>query len=328
MLNLFNLTLNGSDISASCLLMKISDVIGYYLITIAAFAGFILNLANIKLLAHKSLKHRFYKYLMCKSILDATVCFLGMGYLNNQSIPTFTDNYWLLFYKLYIVKIPLRIEFMVLSLSEIYLTLNRICTFSKTKNRFSNISIKYYMLIIIGFPFSLSIIPYFSLSIRELNQTGVYYWSTTTFGFSKLFLFYSLLVLFFESVIPTILLIAFNLVVLFKYKSRLKFRISLNIQTIENIKKTDHRFTKMIIIVTGVYSVTHFFDMLSAIANRLVVYTEFQYSDQTYSIIFFFRAATYLLLYLQFVLNIFIYISIDPNMRKIFEKHLFHVNIN
>ena len=287
MLNFLNLTLNSSDTFALSLLIEISDVVGYYLITIAAFAGFILNLANIKLLAHKSLKHRFYKYLMCKSILDGIVCFLGMGYLNNQSIPALTENYWLLFYKLYIVKIPLRIEFMVLSLSEIYLTFNRIYAFSNSKNRLSYIPIKYYMMIIIGFPFSLSIIPYFSLSIKELNQTGVYYWSTTTFGFSKLFLFYTLLVLVFESIIPTILLIAFNIIVLYKYKKRSKFRISLNIQSIENIKKTDNRFTKMIIIITGVYSVTHFFDMLSAIANRIVIFSNVKYPIQIESITFF-----------------------------------------
>ena len=186
-----------------------------------------------------------------------------------------------------------------------------------------DIPIKYYMMIIIGCPFSLCIPSFFSLSIEQVNHTDVYYWTTTAFGFSKLFLFYSLLALVFESIIPTILLIAFNIVVLFKYKRRSKFIISLNIQSVDTIKKSENRFTKMIIIITGVYSITHFFDLLSSIANRVVSYTDFQFSDQTKSIVFSSRALAYLFLYLQFVFNLFIYVSIDPNLRKIF-KELIH----
>ena len=306
---------------------NISNIIGYYVITAISLIGLILNVLNIKLLMHKSLKHEFYRYLMCKSILDSIVCLFGVGYLNNnclQCFPSYISTYGVLFYRLYVIKIPLRMILVASVLSEVFLTLNRLKSFSNEKNTF-NIALKYYLLVLITLPSIIGGIAYFSVEIKQLNQTHEFYWETTEFGTSDFYRLLSVTLLVVESVIPIGILVLFNCMVLIKFKSRIKLKLNLNIQSPEFLRKTEIRFTKLILILTSLYAIVHFLDTLCAILNRYYNHNLTVY-DYSQSIRNFFRQITYFFLFLLYAFNIFIYIAVDPNLYKLVKDYKSFLN--
>ena len=84
------------------LLNKISNIIGYYALTAVAILGFLLNAFGVKLLSSKNLlkKHKFYKFILVKTICDMLVCLTGIGYLNYtclECIEIKKDQYCLLY---------------------------------------------------------------------------------------------------------------------------------------------------------------------------------------------------------------------------------------
>ena len=290
--------------------------------------GLILNLASIKMLRHKSLKHQFYKYLICKSICDSFVCLHGIGYLNSNSAYSHQNvynTYSMLFYQINIIRNPLRCVFFISAASELGLTFIRIFSFSSKVNRLNSISIKYYMAIIVFVPVSVSTLPYFTVDIIATNVTGIYYWTSNPFGLSAFYKYYILIVLFIESVIPTILLVMYNLIVLIKYRRHMNEKHKL---TKNCLKKSDVRFTKMILVLTGIFFVTHFFDMVMAILLRYYYYyagDNVTISQLARSLINFLRQFVYLLQYTQYAFNIFIYVANDPNLYKIFSHFMLRI---
>ena len=302
------------------LLNLFSYITSYYLISIVSLVGFFLNLASINLLTNKRLKHKFYKYLKCKSICDTAVCLLGIGYLNSNCFQCVDGSYGtfaMLFYKLYIIKFAYRITLLSSALSEIYLNLNRIFSFSNRNNLLNNMPVKYYMTCVVLTPVVFAVIPYLGVEIKRMNESNMYSVSTTSFGKTAFFQYYVLLSLALESVLPTLILISINLVVLIKFRQRMNFKINMNIQTTSFIKKTEVRFTKMILILTGTFTLTRFLDMISAISYRYVNYFQIKCDEDAKSAINFFRQFTYLLLFLQYVFNIFVYVKVDPNLRRL-----------
>ena len=322
-MNVSNTTSN-NFVFDNALLDRISDIIGFYFITLVSIIGLALNLFSIKLLMHKSLKHEFYKYLKCKSIFDSIVCLIGVGYLNNNCLhyrPNFYNTYGILFYLLYLIRVPIRMTLLASALSEVYLTFNRIFTFTSKTNILKNISIKYYMTFIWTLSISLVGVSYFSVNIKETNQTGMFYWSPSTFGMSGFYKSYILVMLVVETVFPALMLTISNIIILISFKQRMNTKINLQVQSIGLIKKSEIRFTKMILILTGLFMSIKFFDMLSSISFRYATFYYNNFSKFTISLIDIFRQLSYLLIFMQYVLNIFIYVVIDPNLHKVLKGY-------
>ena len=301
-------------------LERFSDIIGYYLITLVSTIGLILNLLSIKLLMHKTLTHKFYKYLRCKSIFDSIVCLFGVGYLKNNCllcIKNHLNSYGILFFQIHVIRIPFRSALLASTLSEVYLNLNRIYSFSNVKTCLNNIQAKYFITFIVATCLFLDGISYFTVEIKESNQTGIYYSILTDFGKSHFYKSYVLLILLLESVVPTVLLIVSNIIILIKFKRRMSKKMTLNIQSRDLIKKSEIKFTKMILALTGVFVCVKTLDMLSTIAFRYASFFNQNISLLNKSLIDLFRQLSYLLVFMQYVLNIFIYVAIDPNLLRI-----------
>lgn len=97
-----------------------SDILGSYIIPSVSAIGVILNIFSIFILNHKSLKHNFYKYLICKSIINLLTCVVGMGFKNSYCRQcSFDDNFEMMIYRNYGVCIPIRILLLTSVLSEI-----------------------------------------------------------------------------------------------------------------------------------------------------------------------------------------------------------------
>ena len=313
------------------MLDSISNIIGYYLITVVSMIGLILNLASIRMLRHKSLKHKFYKYLLGKSICDSFVCLIGIGYLNSNSaysLRNLYNTYLVLFYQINIIRTPMRCAFFISTSSEVCLTFIRILAFSMKINTLNNTLIKYYVAYIIFVSCTFTIPPYFAVEILPSNVTGIYYWTSNQFGLSTFYKYYIFVILFIESVIPTMLLIIFNLIILFKYQKRMNEKHRLNIHSINSLKTSDMNFNKMILVLTGIFFATHLCDMILAIVIRY--YYFFSRDDikiplNWASTINFLRQLVYLMQITQYAFNIFIYVGYDPNLHKIFSLSLFKI---
>ena len=120
--NKLNSTLNQAN---SSIFESIADIIGYYAIPFVAFIGIILNSFLGAMTRSKKLKHSFYKYIFVKTLIDTFVCIFGLVYFKSNCLECNRDRYGYLFHKWYIVYPSLRITFMMSSISEIYLILNR-----------------------------------------------------------------------------------------------------------------------------------------------------------------------------------------------------------
>ncbi len=192
-MNAFNLT-NGSIVFDKLdpeydFLNKVSNAIGYYVISIVSLLGFILNLFGIQFLSDNNLKHKFYKYLQCKLISDLFVCLIGIGYLNNSCSQCFENQcnkYGIIFYQWYIIKIPNRIVFLASAFAEIFLTINRYFTLNAENKRhwLNNISATR---LIVGFfvvPIILFFPSYFISSIEYSPFTQCYSMVFNGFGHS------------------------------------------------------------------------------------------------------------------------------------------------
>ena len=305
-------------------LYSIADAIGYYLITIVSLLGFCLNLLSIKLLAAISVKHKFYKYLLCKSIWDALICLLGVGYLNSNCAVCNENNintYWTLFYKVYVIRISLRILVSTSTLCEILLTFNRALSFSTKRNLLNHWSIKCHMLCCLMVPFSVGVPVIFSFQLKPLNQTHMFYWTLTSFGETRFFQCYTLVLLIVEYFIPICLLLILNLIILSKYKRRMRAKLSLSIVATQVIRKSEIRFTKIILIVTGVFVISRALDMMGSLFSRLEYILIINYIVLDKALINLMRQITYLVVLLQYTVNIFIYVSIDPNLLELLNDY-------
>ena len=109
-------------------LNQISDIIGYYIISIISSIGICMKLICLYVLSHKKMKHSFYNQLWSKSFNDFLTCLCGIGYMNSLAFGrdfNQANSFWRLFYQWFIIGIPLRIVFMASSFSEISMILNR-----------------------------------------------------------------------------------------------------------------------------------------------------------------------------------------------------------
>lgn len=101
-----------------------SDIVGSYIIPSVSAIGVILNIFSIFILNHRSLKHNFYKYLICKSIINLLTCVVGMGFTNSYCRQcSFDENFEMLLYRNYGICIPIRILLLTSVLSEIVIIL-------------------------------------------------------------------------------------------------------------------------------------------------------------------------------------------------------------
>ena len=105
-------------------LNQVSNIIGYYAITVVASLGFVLNAIGVKLLSSPNLlkKHNFYKYILTKTICDMLVCLSGIGYLNNtclQCVEVQQNIFGIVIYRFYSLAI-IRVTLFSSAWSEVY----------------------------------------------------------------------------------------------------------------------------------------------------------------------------------------------------------------
>ena len=175
-------------------LNQASNIIGYYAITMVASVGFLINAIGVKLLSNPNLlkKHKFYKYILTKTVCDMLVCLTGIGYLNNTCLECteVQQNFLgIVFYRFYSLAM-IRVTLFSSAWSEVYLNYNRYSTLVGKRNFLTDVSLKYYVPVVFGIPILLSIPVYFSKSIQPTGTADIYIMTFNSFGQSKAFIYY------------------------------------------------------------------------------------------------------------------------------------------
>lgn len=144
-----------------------------------------------------------------------------------------------------------------------------------------------------------------------------WYAALTLFAQNDMFKIYILCVFIIENVLPTVLLITFSLVSNAKFNKRVRMNQETGmVGSSEELKKDEVRFSRMIMVIMIVFSVTRSFDLIVGLAFRVIIFT----APSNYEIkviMNFFRQLAYLFLIAANALNSLIYMAMKSKLRQI-----------
>ena len=299
----------------------ISNIFGYFIIPGLSAIGMVLNLLITILLGKNKFKHKFYKYLCCKTIIDVMICFNGIGFMNSYcSIcqENISNTFLLQIYRQHLVKNSLRVLLSISSLFEVFLSLNRFMTILNKKNIFSDIRTSILMTVIFLICFTL-FIPYLILiTIQEHKKKYI-----IVYNFSNPFaIFHSLIVGCVEFIIPLFSVFVLNILIHKSYQKRIKDR------TVKPIRKV--KFIKIVVLLGTLYLIVRSCDFFVSIIKRLCYFFKMnkEYSDYSESWINLIRQISFSMLYLSLSLNVIIYFLFDKNIYGHIKRYLNKVKIS
>lgn len=298
---------------------SISNAFGYFLIPVISVIGLFLNLSITILLGKNKFKHKFYKYLGCKTVIDLIICINGIGFMNSFcSIcqENVSNTLLVQIYKLHLVKNSLRVLLALSSLFEVFLSLNRYMTITNKKNIFTDIRTRILIPGLFLFSFLL-LVPYLLwITIQKQGTEYIIIYNLS----SKLAMVHSLIVLFFEFLFPIASVFFLNIIIHTSYQKRLKNR---SVRPIRKVK-----FIKIVLILGVLFLIVRGCDFIVSIIKRLLTFFKMdsECSEYTESWINLVRQITFLMLYLSLSLNVIIYYLMDKNIRAVVKRYLNQVN--
>ena len=301
----------------------ITDIIGYYTITTVSAVGLILNLFMSIVLLNKDLKHNFYKYLWVKALIDVLVCIIGIGYLKSICLKcpsTNVNTFQILAYQWYMNKITMRTIFMSSSIHEIYLIVQRYLIIKGNKI-FSNIKLKFYVPLIFLVPFILTSPFFFAIEIKPKgNDDDLYFWTQTRFGRTLFFKMYSLIITLPECLLSVIILITMNIITIKAYKDRMNIKKKFNNRRLATKTKIENRFTRIMIVLTVIFSFSKTSENVMAVIIRYSAFFGIKFGVEVVAIINCVHQFTLLFLFSVHSFDVFIYVPMDQNLKKVVKK--------
>ena len=301
-----------------------SDIIGYYAISIISFIGIILNSFLSFILISKNLKHKFYKYILVKSIIDTIVCIFGLIYFKGICQNCLKNlRYQYIFHRWYVISINIRIVFMMSSISEIYLIINRYLIIKNIDNFCHDIKLKYYIFLIIILPILMFIPGYFGVQIDPVEIGSEFYnINLNYFGKTELYKFSTIAMLVPEIVIPILTLSTMIILTIRTYNERIQNQAEFMQTSIKRIQTLEKRFTRIAIVLTLLFVLSRTADSCLAVIIRLNGFFSITVSNKT-SILNMLRQLTLFISFSMHSLsNTFIIVPIDKNLMKIIKKFL------
>ena len=257
--------------------------------------GFFSNFSiSIVLIAQKKiLSHSLYKYLLVKAIIDVIICLFGIGYFKtNCAYCSVTNTYAILIYQWYAIRINLKTLFMISSFHEIFLIVQRYLVIQNSSKWFMNIKLKFYVTGIVLGSFLVSIPSFFAIEIQPEEKGDLHYWRVSKFGKTIMMKAYAILCILPETVVPSIVLVVMNIVTLRAFKKRLKIKARIKKQQKIMFKKSEIRYTRIILIMSTLFVITRLGDSIGSFINRSIILLEFDKESNQVSIANCFRQIT------------------------------------
>ena len=299
----------------------IADIFGYYIISFVGFMGIIFNSFLSYILRSKNLKHSFYKYIFVKAIIDTVVSLFGLVYFKSNCQNCRSRSYAYLIHQWFVVLINVRIAFMMSSISEIYLILNRYLILKNIKNCFYDVKLRYYVPFICG-TILLFMPAYFAINIVPDKKTHdeLYTWNLNDFGNTTIFKLYTIVMLVPEILIPVITLTVMSILTIRAYNKRIENQAEFMTTSIQHLQKLEKRYTRIAVILTILFVFSRTADAIVAVFMRLYGFFYIEYENSA-SMLNMFRQLT---LFMSFCMhafsNTFIIIPMDKNLIKLIKK--------
>ena len=141
--------------------------------------------------------------------------------------------------------------------------------------------------------------------------------ATTMIGQSQFYSYYVLVSLFIETVIPMCLLFIFSIMNITEFKKIMANKLKMVGEENQRMRRTELRFTKLIIILTFIFILAHTLDTMSTISMRFVNILQLLGPSQpfTLSIISLCRQISYFVVFFQHATGIFVYFLMDKNIK-------------
>ena len=296
--------------------ISIANIIGYYAIPLVSLIGIMLNIFLSIFLKSKKLKHSFYKYIFVKTMIDIFVCIFGAIYYKSICIECGPFTYQHLFHRWYIIMVNIRILFLMSSISEVYIILNRYLMLKNIRNCLYDVKLSYYLLFIILVPTIIMLPTYSAVEISRIGESEFYELNFTNIGKTVYFRIYLLAVIIPDALLPVITLTVMSLLTIRAYNNRLGNQAEFMTTSAERLKKLEKRHTRITIILTILFAISRTFDTISAIFIRLEGY-EIVSAD----ILNMVRQITLMISFSMHSLsNTFIIVPMDKNLKDLIKN--------
>ncbi len=307
-------------------------ILNKYIIPVLGGTGLLINGFSLVVLSNRTLKHRMYSFLFCRSFFNMLFCLFEAGSLYFEIEQENTDS-TVLYNFLILINLK-RISMMAINISEVFLVINRLFLLAKKRNSFIQMNKRLNLFwclmlsICIYFPF------FFTLKIvkSDINR-DLFIVAFTEYGLSDILKIYTLLIFLLETIFILLILFVLNFICVNKFRACMLNKDSL-IASRNEENKTEMRFCRMTIILTTLCILVRLFHFLNTIYPRLSAL--FNGISETESIsIKFFQALTVAILTASVCVEPFVYFRMNKNLATII-KGLFrqksstneHINLS
>ena len=298
------------------------EILGYYVIPITALITSLAYIVSgIILWKMQLIKKTNYCLLFCKIINISLVSTLFIGYQNNNCIycpDRVYNTYISQAYSQYCLKYIFRIFAMSHALIDIIMVYDRFCLLRNKQSSFFKIPPQYLFLITLLVPTLLRFPDYLAYSIEYSKEVNAFYIALTPIGKAKWYIFYRIALNFVFYGFSLTLFSIITIVNLTDYRDwahRKKKIINKKNEKIK-IKKSEAAFTRMVTFTSIIGAVAIFYNLITFIIGEINTLMGIKLNlvanlNQTisYEIIFF-----------AWVFDIYLYFSIDKNLRNFVSK--------
>jgi len=222
---------------------------------------------------------------------------------------------WMAYYTFY-SPVTLRIFTLSAFISDILMIFNRYLEIIGKQSFVNQLSKKSNLLICFLFPAFCSLPYYFAIDIVKCVQNGSYTKKLNKLGVSGVFTAYFFLLLLIETVIPLAIHLFLNIVSIYKFKNLMERHANLtNNQT--EARMAEVRFTKMVLLLSFITSVTRILDLIFTIANRIYYIAPYLFQPGAGDKIMFAKSLSNLIVYGAFALDVLVYLIMDNNLWRL-----------
>ena len=323
MVNSSIITLNSTGItSITSMAYLTGQIFGYFIIpATAVLSSTVSMIYMIVLFKSKLREHTKYQLLSYKVFNFFLIVLIFIGFQNSACqfcLEIAYKSYVSQFYGLYIFRHLYIILAMTELMYSIFFNYERYCVLKNTKTVFLKFSAKYlYLMCLIVF--AIARIPdYLAIEIKKSDVNELYYLSKTPLAKKYWYLVYQMIINFGYFFLCIIFISILNILNIIHYNKTMKNKLKMSKNKIEEIKRSQAMFTKMIIISTTITS--------SAILNILISFVIFQIcfaNNVVYNLSsYLYYSVCYELLVISYTIDIFLYIKLDKNITKIIKEYL------
>jgi len=201
-------------------------------------------------------------------------------------------------------------------LSDLLLIYTRYFEIIKKPNFLRRISKKFNLFICFSISSTLSLPSYFAVNVEKDRLNGNFYLTLNVFGVSIYYKLFLLLIFLLEFVIPVSTLLWMNIVSVFKFKHVMERHADLTGNQIE-ARKSEHRFTRMVLFLSAITSLTRLIDMAIAIPGRISVISPSTFGQGTLELFLFSKSFSVILIDIALAFDALVYLRLDNNIWKL-----------